>query len=194
MRSFLIALAVGGAVSVGPLSAQTPLRPFTIGISGGATFVTGEDRDFYNTGYNAQGSIGIPLPGLSMALRIDAMYHKIPGQNRSTQTVAGAPDTLFIGDLSLLGFTANAQFYTGSPTSLVRPYVIAGAGPYRIENKGVLYGQNVSASATKMGVTGGIGVTVNALATRLFAEARVHNVFADGGSARVYPLTVGFFF
>jgi hypothetical protein len=194
MRTFLFALATGGVLGAATLSAQTPVRPFTLGIAGGSTFVTGEDRDFYNPGYHVQGSVGVPIPGLSMALRVDAMYHHIGGRNRSTQTVAGAPDTLFIGDLSLLGFTANAQLYTGSPTSLVRPYVIAGVGPYRIENKGVLYGQSVTASATKMGVTGGIGVTVNALVTRLFVEARVHNVFAEGGSARVYPLTVGFFF
>ena len=194
MRILTIALALSGAFGIAALSAQTPVRPFTLGIAAGPTFVTGEDRDFYRTGFHAQGSIGVPLPGLSMALRADVMYHRVDGRDRSTQTFPGGPDTLLIGDLNLLGFTANALFYTGSPTSLVRPYVIAGVGPYRVENKAVLYGQHVSASATKLGVNGGIGISVNALVTRLFAEARVHNVFVEGGSARVYPLTVGFSF
>ena len=194
MRTFLLALATGAFVHAATLSAQSPVRPFSLGIAGGPTFVTGEDRDFYKIGWHVQGSVGVPIPGWSMALRADAMYHRVPGRNRSTQTVAGAPDTLFIGDLSLLGFTANALLYTGSPTSLVRPYIIAGFGPYRIENKAVLYGQAVTATATKMGVAGGIGISLNALVTRLYAEARVHNVFAEGGSARVYPLTVGFLF
>jgi hypothetical protein len=194
MRTFLIALAMGGVFSAAKASAQTPVRPFTLGIAAGPTFVTGEDRDFYRTGFHVQGSVGVPIPGFSMGLRADAMYHRIGGRNRSTQTFPGGPDTLLIGDLSLLGFTANVQLYTGTPTSLVRPYVIAGAGAYRIENKAVLDGQPATATATKIGVTGGVGITVNALVTRLFAEARVHNVFAEGGSARVYPLTVGLFF
>ena len=194
MRTFLIALAVSVIGTAAPLSAQMPVRPFKLGLSAGPTFVTGEDRDFYGTGFHVQGSVAVPMPAWSMVLRADAMYHHIGGRNRSTQTFPGGPDTLLIGDLSLLGLTANALFYTGSATSLIRPYVLAGFGPYRIENKATLYGQPTTATATKMGVTGGLGMTVNALVTRLFVEARVHNVFADGGSARVYPITIGLFF
>ena len=37
-------------------------------------------------------------------------------------------------------------------------------------------------------------VTGEDRSTRAFAEIAVHNVFGEGGSARLYPVTVGFTF
>ena len=128
-----------------------------------------------------------------LTLRLDAAYLGVPGRNKSTQTVPGAPDTLLIGDLSVFAGTLSAQIES-SPSRAVRTYLTIGGGFYRLESKGVLYGQDVSASGTKAGVAGGVGVNFPVLGRRGFVEARVHNIFSDGTSARIYPLSVGILF
>jgi hypothetical protein len=169
-------------------------RPFDLALSGGPTFLTGADRGFYKVGYHGQISALVPIHAAGFTLRADAIYLDVPGRDRSTQTVAGAPDTLLIGDLNVFGGALSAVVYPGSPSASVRPYLNVGGGLYRVESEGILYGQKVSGTETKFGVLGGVGVTFPVGRTRAFAEARVHNIFADGGSARIYPVSLGLIF
>ena len=194
MQRPLFTLLALFAVGATPLAAQSVARPFTLGLSVGPTMVTGEDRDFYKLGYHLQGNVSVPLPAWSAAVRLEAMYHKLPGKHKSDQVVAGAPDTLFVNDLSVLAATVNAQLFTAPAASPVRPYVLVGTGPYRVESELEVYGQRRSGADTKLGVTGGAGLAFSLGATKAYAEIAVHNVFAEGGSARLYPLTIGFTF
>lgn len=191
---FAAALLVAGASA--RLGAQTaaplPPRPFNFALAGGTALVTGEDRDFYRPGYHIQGSVGVPLPArFRLSLRADAMYETIPGRNRSTQTYPGGPDTLLIGDMSVMSGTVSAIYHIGRSQTGVRPYVLAGPGIFRVESKGTLYGQPAEASDTRFGVSAGGGVAFPMGPVTGFAEARVHNVFAEGGSARLYPIVFG---
>jgi hypothetical protein len=72
-----------------------------------------------------------------------------------------------------------------------RPYVLFGPGLFRVEQEGVLYDQPVSGAQSRFGISAGGGVAFPVGPLAAFAEARVHNVFADGGSARLYPIVVG---
>ncbi|HET7456242.1 MAG TPA: hypothetical protein VFJ74_01220, partial [Gemmatimonadaceae bacterium] len=96
------ALVLVSAGVARPTAAQQAHRPFHVAVSGGASFVTGEDRDFYKVGFNGQLSAIVPLRTLGFALRADVSFLGVPGRNRSTQTYPGGPDTLFIGDLSVM--------------------------------------------------------------------------------------------
>lgn len=169
-------------------------RPFDLALSGGPTFLTGADRGFYKVGFHGQISALVPIHAAGFTLRADAIYLDMPGRNRSTQTVPTGPDTLLIGDLNVFGGALSAVVYPGSPSASVRPYLNVGGGLYRVQSEGVLYGQKVSGTDTKPGVVGGVGVSFPVGRTRAFAEARVHNIFADGGAARIYPVSLGLIF
>ena len=168
-------------------------RPFTVGLGAGLTMLTGEDRDFFKDGLNFQGSVGIPLQRAGIDLRFDLGYHRVAGKDRFTAPPPS--DSLKLGDFSILGLNASAQYYL-SPASAapVRAYLIAGVGLYRTEAKAVKYGQDVEGSSTDFGAAGGLGVTLRLGGLRAFAEGRIHNIFGDGGSASVYPITVGLLF
>ena len=198
MRLLVTALAVAAAAA--RLDAQTvtaapapiPPRPYTFSVAGGTALVTGEDRDYYSPGFHLQGSVGVALPArYRLSLRADAMYERVPGRDRSTQRYPGGPDTLLIGDLSVLSGTVSAVYHVGGLQRAVRPYVLLGPGLFRLEQEGVLYDQPVSGAESRFGVSAGGGVAFPVGPLAAFAEARVHNVFADGGSARLYPIVVG---
>ena len=201
MRTLLAALLLTAAATSTRLEAQAtaaaplPSRPFSFAVAGGTALVTGEDRDYYQPGYHFQGSVSVPLPArFGLSIRADAMFEKVPGRDKSTQTYPGGPDTLLIGDLSLLSGTVSAVYHIGRNQSAVRPYVLAGPGVFRVEQKGILYGQPVSGADTRFGISGGGGIAFPIGRLSAFAEARVHNVFAEGGSARVYPIVLGLLF
>ena len=180
------AIGVGVVLLSTPLVAQTS-RPFQFGIGGGMTFVTGEDRDFYKDGFNVQGTVSVDVPSLQIAARFDLMYHRLAGKE------AAVGDSLVLGDFSVLAGALSAV-YAFSPGASVRPFVSGGFGVYRSEAEAVLYGNPVSGSATDFGIVGGFGLQFTAGRVRPYVEARVHNIFGDGGSEQLYPITVGVFF
>jgi hypothetical protein len=191
--SVAAAILLCAAAAARPAAAQSS-RPFGFGVSAGPTFLTGADRAFYNMGYNGQLSVLVPIPAAGFTLRADAVYLGVPGRNKSTQTYPGGPDTLLVGDLSLFGGVVSAVISPSAGSRALQPYLNFGGGVYRVESEGVLYGQSVSGADTKFGVLGGVGVSFPLRKTRGFLEARVHNVFTDGGSSRVYPISVGLLF
>ena len=183
-------VAIVGLVS--RAQAQTP-RPFRLAVSGGATLLAGEDRDFFRDGFNLAGSVRVNVPAAQIGLRFEAAYHGVGGRNKSDQTVPGGPDTLLLGDFSVLSATVAAA-YDLVPPSPARPYLLVGGGLFRTEAHAVKYGQPVRGTATDFGVTAGVGVNFHLGTLSAFAEARVHNIFGDGGSARLYPVAVGVVF
>lgn len=182
----LLAFLTGAA----PALAQTP-RPFRLGVSTGITFLSGEDRDFFRDGFNVQGLVTVNVPKLQIAVRGELTYNSIGGRNRSTQTMPGGPDTLRLGDFSVLGGTVSAVYHVSPPGRPARFYILGGLGVFRTEAEATLYGQPVTGSETDLGLTGGFGLDFQLGGLRLFAETRLHNVFGDGGSGRLYPLIVG---
>lgn len=183
---FLTGLLVGVVLLSAPLAAQAS-RPLRFGVGGGMTFVTGEDRDVYKDGFNVQGTISLDIPSVQLAARFDLMYHRLSSKEQSFG------DSLVFGDFSVIAGALSAV-YAFSPGASVQPFVSGGFGLYRSEADAVLYGRPVSGSATDFGIVGGLGLQFTAGRVRPYVEARVHNIFGEGGSAQIYPVTVGLLF
>lgn len=168
-------------------------RPFRFELGAGASFLAGDDRAWFHDGYNVQAGITIPTSLPQLTVLATGFYHSFSGKWKSDQVVAGAPDTLRLGDFSVLAATAGLQWRLNSqPTgSGISPYATLAGGAYRIESKAELYGNRVSGSDTKLGGTFGVGLSFPVGTTAGFVEARVHNVFTDPGSSRLYPITFG---
>ncbi len=135
MRPFIIGLTITSLIAVAPLDAQTTRR-VKFGVGGGVSFVTGEDRDFFNDGFNIQGSVIVNFPTQPVAARFDLTYQRLDGKGTGT----GAPDTLLIGNLTIFSGTLNAVSYLASAQKSVRPYLLGGLGIYRSEAEAVLFG------------------------------------------------------
>jgi len=190
MNRFCSLLAGALLVVAATLGAQTR-RSFNLGLGAGLTVLTGEDRDFFKDGLNLQGSVAVPLRNAGIDLRFDLGYQSIGGKDRFTAPPPS--DSLRLGDFNVISLTANAQYYA-SPTAPARVYLIAGLGLYRVEANAVHYGQSVKGSTTDFGAAGGVGVSFRLGGMRGFLEGRIHNIFGEGGSAQLYPITLGVMF
>lgn len=186
MRSLV--LLVTPALFIASAAVAQTARPLRVGVGGGMTFVTGEDRDFFKDGFNFQGRLQYNLPALPLGIRLDVMYHKLPSKDQSSG------DTLVVGDLDFIAGALNAVYTLSAAQNTLRPYITGGLGLYRAEAKGVLYGQDVSGSSTDFGITGGVGLSLRFSSLEAFAEARIHNIFSEGESAQMYPLVLGLMF
>jgi opacity protein-like surface antigen len=107
----MIGLAVAlAAVASQDLAAQE--RPFTIGISGGPSFVVGDFSEEAGTGYHVQASVGFTPPALPVGLRADVLWQIFPDEHA--------------GNFREIGAMANAL--AGIPLGFGRPYVLGGIG------------------------------------------------------------------
>ena len=169
-------------------------HPLQFVLGGGASFLVGDDRKFYHDGYNVQAGFSMATPNPQLSVDATVFYHGFKGKGVSDQVVAGAPDTLRLGDFSVLAGTIGARWrLTDAARSASRlvPYLAFGGGVYRIESEAQLYGQHVSGADTRAGITTGLGLSFPLGASTGFVEARVHKVFVSGGSSNLYPLTFG---
>jgi hypothetical protein len=99
------------------------------------------------------------------------------------------------GHTRMIGATANALF--ALPGAVAHPYLIGGVGVYN--SKASLDGVEGSASATKFGLNGGLGVDVGVGPAKLYAEGRLHAIMKgavdseslEETTAYMIPLTVG---
>ncbi|MDZ7631797.1 MAG: hypothetical protein U5K74_10735 [Gemmatimonadaceae bacterium] len=69
----------------------------------------------------------------------------------------------------------------GAKDATFVPYVIGGVGVYN----------GTEGIGTKFGINGGGGVTFKLSGFDAFAEARFHNIFTDGFSSRIIPVSFG---
>lgn len=60
--------------------------------------------------------------------------------------------------------------------------------------RAVHYGQPVEGSSTDFGLTGGVGLAFPVGRMQGRVEARLHNIFGEGSSAQMYPLSTGVMF
>ena len=100
---------------------------------------------------------------LPVGLRFDAAYNEF-----------GISDT--DGNVNIPSFTANAIFKL--PTGGFTPYVIGGAGLYRVGAE--LFGQTESENRFGWNIGGGISMPLSGF--KVFVEARYNNVSGDDGS------------
>jgi hypothetical protein len=186
----LSSIVAASALAASPLFAQegagmgSYANPVSFGIFAGASVPFGDLSDNYaSTGWHAGGLLQWNSPTAPVGIRVDAAYHNFGNSGTST-----ANPSMVVG-------TINGMWLFPS-TSTVRPYLIGGGGIYNERC-------DQCDSQTKLGVNGGLGVTVPLSGISTIIEARVHLVFdsqdAVGTSPAIsnstfIPISVGILF
>jgi hypothetical protein len=169
VRSAVLISAVALAASASSAAAQVN---FSLGA--GPTIGIGDLGDATDMGYHAQLSAGFAVPVLPVGLRADGMFTRLP--------FAGEGD----GNYQVISGTLNAV--VNIPSVGITPYLIGGVGFY---NSKFDFDEADSESDTDLGVNVGAGIRFGLPGLGVFAEARLHNIFGDGDSVRMVPITLG---
>lgn len=178
-RSLFLAIATI-ALAAAPASAQLGLvKPFQLGIAGGAAQPMSDLKDGANMGYNATAALGINLPFIPVGLRIDGAYNQF-GEK------AGVGAKLHV-------ISATGNLVWRLPSVGISPYLIGGAGLYMATATST---GTVSASATDnhMGWNAGAGINLPLSVFKAFVEARYNSYSTDAGSVKFVPVTFGIMF
>lgn len=179
----IAAIAVSSAAVVGAQGVTSATKPFSLGISGGASIPLGDLSNAYGTGYNIGGHVALGAPGLPVGFRGDVNYDNFGSKGSST------------GNTHIWSYTANAVF--GVPVVPgISPYVIGGIGGFMPGSSYTSGGTTLTASSgTKFGFDVGAGVTIPLSGFNAFIEAR-YNRFNNGGggSTSFVPITFGVMF
>ena len=179
MKTLLVGAAVFAAmVATAPtVHAQSSTSsPVTVGFSGGLTQPLGRLGDQQGSGLNIQAHAGLKPSSLSFGLRGDAGLWTLGGKTVVGGISGSNPS------LTLFTISGNAIYnFEGAKDAVFVPYVIGGAGIYTGNHN----------FGTQFGLNAGGGVTFKLSGFDAFAEARFHNIFANGGSARIIPISFG---
>jgi outer membrane protein with beta-barrel domain len=180
-RSLLLAIATIALVAAPRVShAQLGLvKPFQLGVAGGAAQPMSDLKDGANMGYNATAALGINLPFIPVGLRIDGAYNQF-----GEKAGAGAK-------LHVVSATGNVVWRL--PSVGIAPYLIGGAGLYMATATTT---GTVSASQTDnhLGWNAGAGINLPLSVFKAFVEARYNRVTTDTGSLQFVPVTFGIMF
>lgn len=111
----------------------------------------------------------------------------------------GRPLSFRADGMYQLGDAANLLIGTGnvvysfdvSEETRFRPYLIGGVGVYNVNPD-----SDLADSSTEFRINAGAGFTVpiGQRTTRLFGEGRFHNIFTEGESTNILPITIGIMF
>jgi hypothetical protein len=147
------------------------------GFSGGLTLPVGSLGDVQGSGFNLQGHATLKPGSTPFALRGDLGLWTTGGKSFNRLGVTGDTKgvTWFTGNVNAL------YNFQGSKDDTFVPYVIGGVGLYN----------GSQGFGTKAGINAGGGVTFKLSGFDAFAEGRFHNIFTDGSSSRIIPLSFG---
>lgn len=177
------AIAASSAVVVGAQGVTSATKPFSLGISGGASIPTGDLSDFVNTGYNVGGHVGLGTPALPISFRGDVNYDNFGAKGSGNSNV------------HVWSYTANAVYEVPTMTG-IRPYIIGGIGGFTPGSSTTSGGTTYSASgSTKFGFDVGGGLTIPLSGFNTFIEARYNRFNNDGGGNTSFiPISFGVMF
>ncbi len=180
MKKILVGAVVFAAIAAAAPAAQAQQQGnVTFGISGGLTLPVGDLGDVQGSGYGLMGHAGIKPASSPFALRADLGI--VTASGKTVEPIGGGSG-FTTQQITFTTLNANAIYnFEGAKDATFVPYVIGGAGIYN-GNRGI---------GTKFGINGGGGVTFKLSGFDAFAEARFHNIFAEGGSARIIPVMFG---
>ena len=166
------ALLLTAAVAL-PANAQ---RRTSVGFAAGATIPVGDVGDAVSTGFHVLGTLSISGTATSpVGFRIDGMYNSLSGKDPGP---------------GLNIWTINGNLVYAFPGGLAAtPYLIGGAGWYNTKAD-----ESGAESTNDFGLNGGIGARFPLSGFSTFAEIRFHNVFTDGNSLQLIPITFGILF
>lgn len=193
-----LAAALGASLVASTAQAQTmgpEPYPLGFGIAAGATIPLGDLGDVQSTGWNLEGLVDWTSPRTPLGLRADLTYNNLSGK---TITLPGQP-TLKTDSRNLFQVTGDAVWHfrpssTTTPNPWM-PYILGGIGVYHFNGVTVTSGpgltQDSGDGSTDFGLNIGGGVVFRLSGFSTFAEARFHNVFSNGGSAKFFPISFG---
>ena len=179
----ITAIAMSSAAAVGAQSVTNATKPFSLGISGGASVPTGDLSNSVNTGYNVGGHVGLGMPALPISFRGDVNYDNFGAKNAGNSNA------------HVWSYTANAVYAIPTMTG-VSPYLIGGIGGFKPGVSTSSGGSTYTASGgTKFGFDLGGGLTIPLSGFNAFVEARYNRFNNDGGGSTSYvPITFGVMF
>jgi len=185
MKRFLsthtLSLALAAlALTVAASSAEAQ-RP-KIGISGGVSMPNGDLADITKAGYNVNLGVEFKPAVFPLGVRVEGVMNQLSGKSIDL----GGGEAFDVGDLRVLGGTANVVYQF--PGIAAKPYLVGGIGMYNTKAKGADEG------STDFGINGGVGLKFSLGTLETFAEARLHNIFGEGDSARIIPISFGILF
>ena len=176
------AIAVSTASVASAQGVTSATKPFSLGISGGASIPTGDLSNYANTGYNVGGHIALGTPALPISFRGDVNYDNFGAKGSGN------------GNAHIWSYTANAVYEVPTMTG-IRPYVIGGVGGFKPGASYSSGGSTVSASgSTQFGFDVGGGITIPLSGFNTFIEARYNHFNDNGGSTSFVPITFGVMF
>ena len=153
------------------------LTGFQIGAAAGVAIPTGDFADSNKMGYNVTLAVGVRPAYAPVGVRLEAAYNQFGFEGGG-------------GNVNVPAFTGNLIF--GLPVATFSPYVIGGAGLYRV---GVdLDGaDNVAENHFGFNIGGGIKIPISR-SFETFIEARYNRVSIDGENIAFVPITIGVLF
>jgi opacity protein-like surface antigen len=169
--------------SAAPAAAQGT-GGFQFGLSGGASFPTGDSSDAFDTGYNGGIVLNYELPALPLGIRVDGDYRNFSG--KSVGSASGSAEI----------FDGNANLVVGIRILLVKVYALGGGGFYNMKFKAENAGISSSISQTDFGWNAGAGVAFVVGKLSIFGEGRYHEVTLDNsaGKFKFVAATAGILF
>jgi hypothetical protein len=178
MKKLLVGAAMFAAfAAAAPMAQAQRDGDLIFGVSGGLTLPVGSLGDVQGSGLNLQGHATLKPSSTPFSLRGDLGLWTTGGKSFSRLGLAGSTRgvTWFTGNVNAI------YIFEGSKDDAFVPYVIGGVGLY---NGSQGFGTNA-------GINGGGGVTFKLAGFDAFAEGRFHNIFTDGPSSRIIPLSFG---
>jgi hypothetical protein len=179
-RSLFLAIATIALVAAPRVSqAQLGLKPFSLGIAGGATQPMSDLKNGVDMGYNATAALGINVPLIPVGLRIDGAYNQF-----------GAKEGI-AGKLRVVSATGNVVWRL--PSVVISPYLIGGAGIYMSAVTGLT---TKTETSNNFGWNAGAGLNLPLSVFHAFVEARYNRVKSDTGTGHMefVPVTFGLMF
>ena len=182
-RIVAIAVIAASSASVGAAQGVTSAtKPFSLGISGGASIPTGDLSGYTNTGYNVGGHVALGTPALPISFRGDVNYDNFGAKGSGNS------------NSHIWSYTANAVYEVPTMTG-IRPYVIGGIGGFTPGASYTSGGTTISAnSSTQFGFDVGGGITIPLSGFNTFIEARYNRFNSNGSSTSFVPITFGIMF
>jgi hypothetical protein len=178
-RSLFLAIAAIALVAVPRVSSAQlgVLKPFQLGIAGGATQPMSDLKTSTAIGYNGTVAMAINLPFIPVGLRVDGAYNQF-GQK------AGVPAKLAVA-------SATGNLVWRLPSVGISPYLIGGAGLY-MQRATPTGGSAVTDN--HLGWNAGAGINLPLSVFKAFVEARYNRISANGANMEFVPVTFGIMF
>jgi len=193
-RVVLVALSLvlfSGAWAVAP--GQETLPRASWGFHGAIALQIGSP-DVLDPGYQGTAFVEVPWPAAFRALRLEAIYTALPYSGGIAIDSIGQPMGEVHNTVRLRAIALNL-IVRRSDWPVVRPYLVAGAGVFRVDVRVEApgYGVGTSPAVNRVGGNAGLGFESSLRHVTLFAEARYHAVLhrEDQSELRFVAVTFG---